>query len=508
MSDQRNGDCDQDRAESPSKSMRVRPDSDRKLPAADRSVWALSIAVWVAGCAPVAVSVAEAPAVSVSGALERWVDASTPEGGDGSSPRPFKRLGDALAPGALVHLRSGLYAGPWVLPAGVRLIGHGEVVLFGEGETTVVTAPAGASLEALSVQGGFVGMRAIGPVTLKRVHFSGHRRVAIEAQGALTLEDSLLDGSIPDTRGVELKKGSTAKLKKVRFVGAFGRAVDADGAQLDAEDLQSEGPAQALHLENSQSEVRKLTVAGGSGPGVFVAEGALTLSDASVNGHEFGLQARKAALTLVRFTSRRVQLAGIATVQCTGSFSEILTEHSGSYGGLQLLLSTLKVKGVKVKQASAMGIFVRQGEVKLEDVTVEQIRGEGPVLGESDGDGLHLRDADVEASNVTVRDAQGSGVFASAGARVALKGFTCERCRVGALVAELASVVSVKGMISRGTEGPAVAVLDRAALSLEDADITAQQAPIWAECDQGARVTVKRLKSNLPLPLSGCIARD
>jgi len=32
--------------------------------------------------------------------------------------------------------------------------------------------------------------------------------------------------------------------------------------------------------------------------------------------------------------------------------------------------------------------------------------------------------------------------------------------------------------------------------------------PIWAECDQGARVTVKRMKSNLALPPSGCIARD
>ncbi|MBS1152388.1 MAG: hypothetical protein H6Q89_4086, partial [Myxococcaceae bacterium] len=370
------------------------------------------------------------------------------------------------------------------------------------------TAPAAASLEALSVQGGFLGMRAIGPVTLRRVHFSGHRRVALEAGAALTLEDSVFDGSVSETRGVQLTKGAVAKLKKVRFVGAFARAIDAVAAQLDAEDVQSEGPAQALHLEQSQAQVRRLTVAGGSGPGVFVAEGALNLSDASVNGHEYGLSARKAALTVVRFSSKRVQLAGIATVQCTGSLSEIQTEQSGSYGGLQLLESVLKVKGLKVRQARSMGVFVRLGEVKLEDVTIEQVRGDRDGGGENGGDGLHLRDADVEVTNVIVRDVEGVGVFATKGAQVEVTKFACERCRIGAVVSELASVVTLKGLISRGGEGPAIAVLEQGTVKLEDADITAVQVPIWAECDQGARVTVKRMKSNLALPPSGCIARD
>ncbi len=441
-------------------------------------------------------------------AIERWVDASALEGGNGEPRSPFKRLNDALAPDALIHLRSGLYAGPWVLPPGIVLVGHGEVVLHSEGETTVVTAPASASLEALSIQGGFVGMRAIGPVTLRRVHFSGQRRVALEASDALTLEDSMFDGSVSETFGVQLLKGANARLKKVRFVGAFRRAVDAVGARLDIDDLQTAGPAQGLHLENSQAKVRGLVVAGGSGPGVFVAEGALHLTDSSVNGHEFGLQARKAALTIERFASFRVQLAGVATVECTGTLSDLRIEHSGSYGALHLLESVLKVKGLKVKQARETGVFVRRGEVKLEDVTVEQIRAERAFGPDHGGDGFQLRDADVEVSNVIVRDADGIGVFASAGAQVELNRFSCERCRVGALVLDLASVVTVKGMISKGGEGPAIAVLDRAVVKLEDADITAVQVPIWAECEQGARVTVKRMKSNLVLPASGCIERN
>jgi hypothetical protein len=382
------------------------------------------------------------------------------------------------------------------------------VVLFAEGETTVVTVPAAATLEGLSVQGGFVGMRAIGPVTIRRAHFSGHRRVALEANDQLTVEDSVFDGSVPDTRGVQLLKGARAKLKNVRFSGAFRFAVEAIGAQLEVDELNSEGPSQALHLVESQSVVRKVTVSGGTGPGIFVGQGSLRLSDGSVNGHEYGLQARRAALTIGGFASRRVQLAGIGVVQCTGSLTKIETELSGSYGALQLLDSVLDVREVRVKQARATGVFVRQGKVKLEGVTIEQIRAERDSGQENGGDGLHLRDAEVTASNVVVRDAEGVGAFVSAGARVELQKFSCERCRVGAVVAELASTVTLKDLTSKGGEGPAIAVLDHATVKLEGADITAVQVPIWAECDLGARVTVKGLKSNLALPPSGCIARD
>ena len=506
MSDQRNPNHDQDPTGTPSKSVRLWADLDRKPGLFDQRSALVLLVLVSAACVSATGAVIAEPPLLAAAAVERWVDASAPEGGDGTPRRAFKRLNDALAPNAVIHLRSGLYPGPWVLPPGSALVGHGEVVLYAEGEGTVVTASS-ASLEGLWVQGGFIGLRAIGPVSVRRVHFSGSRRVALEASGILTLEDSLLEGTVSQTVGVQLTRGARARLGRVRFLGAFARAVDAQGAQLDGEDLQSEGPAQALHLENSRSQVRRLTAAGGSGPGIFVAEGALTLTDATVNGHEFGLQARKAALTLVRFTSRRVQLASIATVQCTGTFSDIQTEQSGTYGALQLLESDLKVKGVKVQHARAIGILVRLGKVKLEDVTVDHIRAEGG-SSESGGDGLELRDAEVEVDNLIIRDAAGIGIFATAGARVEVNRFSCERCRVGAVVCELGSTVSLKSMISKGGEGPAIAVLDRASVKLEDADITAVQVPIWAECDQGARVTVTRLKSNLVLPPSGCIWRD
>lgn len=457
----------------------------------------------LAGCPARVVSVTPAPAPAAAAApIEVWVDGSVPEGGDGSRNAPLRQLGPALGPGVIVHLRSGLYGGPFTLPDGVRLVGHGEVVLYAEGETTVLTAPGAVSLEGLSVQGGFIGLDARGTAGLHRVHFSGHRRVALTASGTLTLEDAVLDGTVSETMGVQLTAGAKAVLRQLRFTGAFRRAVDATGATLTVDDLKSEGPAQALHVEHSDVTASKLAVAGGTGPAVFAAGGTLTLTDTTVNGHEYALQARKTALTVRTFRSNRVQLAAIATVDCTGTLEDLSVEQSGTYGALQLLDSTLKVKKVKVKQARTTGIFVRKGKVTLEDATVEQTRGDRDGSG---GDALHVRDADVTATNLVVRDAEGVGAYASAAARLNLSRFSCERCRVGALLAELAADLTAKGVTTRGGEGPAISVLDKATATLEDADLVTTQIAIWADCDQGAHVTVRRVKSNLPLPASGCI---
>lgn len=504
MSDQRNPTRDHPAPSSPRKFSRLHRKSDLNPPFADRALRALVAGLGctlIAGCPAAAIQVIGEPTAA---AIELWVDASAVEGGDGTLGRPFRSLAQALRPDATVHLRSGLYEGPWVLPPGIRLVGRGQVVLFAQGQTTVVTATA-ATLEGLAVQGGFTGVSATGPLVLRRVHLSGHRRVAVVASGQLTFEDSVLDGTVTETIGVQLVKGSTATLTRLRFTGAFRRAIDAEGARLEGVELTSEGPAQALHLERTTATVRTLTVAGGSGPGIFASQGHLTLTDASVNGHEYGLQARQAKLTITRFSSKRVQLAGIAAVQCTGSLNDVATEQTGTYGALQLLDSQLEVRGVRVKQGRAMGIFVRHGKVQLQDLTIEQIRADADGTG---GDGLHFRDAEVVAKNVIIRDAEGVGVFASAAAQVALEKLSCERCRVGVVVAELAAEVSVRGLVSRGGEGPAIVVLDRASATVEDADVAVVQAPIWAECDLGARVTVKRMKSNVPLPASGCIARE
>lgn len=507
MSDQRKRRCDQDRGRPAwiSTDFGRRPDRNRGRGDRTGRISSLLILLLVlAGCPArvVAVTPPNPPPITAP-RFELWVDASADEGGDGTRLTPFRTLQPALQPEAVVHVRSGLYAGPFVVPQGVRLTGHGQVVLYAEGDATVVTAEGGVNLSTLSIQGGFVGLDLKGGRSaLIGLHFSGHRRIALTTASALLLQDSVLDGTVSETIGVQLREGAQATLRSLRFTGAFRRAVDATGATLSVEDLKSEGPSQAIHVEASHTTARALAIAGGSGPAVFAAGGSLTLTDVTINGHEYGVQARKTALTLSQVRSNRVQLAGIAAVLCTGTVTDTQFEQSGTHGALQLLDSTLTVKGVRVKQGRSNGIFVRHGAVRLEDATIEQTRGDRDGTG---GDALHVRDAEVEAINVVVRDAEGVGAFATAHATLTLRRFSCERCRIGAVVSEVNSSVKAFGLFVRGGEGPVAAVLDKSTAALEDVDVVTAQVPVWAECDSGARVTLKRVKSNLPMPLSPCI---
>src|SRR5437899_485745 len=99
------------------------------------------------------------------------------------------------------------------------------------------------------------------------------------------MEDSVLEGTVSETRGVVLSMGAKGLLSRVRFTGAFRHAVEAEDASLDGWELRSEGPVEGLHLVRSSATVRKLMVAGGRGPGIFAAESTLTLIEANVEGH-------------------------------------------------------------------------------------------------------------------------------------------------------------------------------------------------------------------------------
>src|SRR5690349_11779507 len=85
--------------------------------------WLLLAAVAViGGCTPrTAPPPAPGTPVAVAVApLELWLDASAPGGGDGTEARPYRALGEALlragAAPLRLHLRTGLYQGPFELP--------------------------------------------------------------------------------------------------------------------------------------------------------------------------------------------------------------------------------------------------------------------------------------------------------------------------------------------------------------------------------------------------------
>src|SRR5262245_30643699 len=103
-----------------------------------------ALTVALAGCASRAVQAESGPPPAP---VELWVDASALEGGDGTEARPLKTLGAALesarAVGAAhVHVRTGLYRGPFTLPAGWAIDGPESAVLFVEGAEGQVLSAA------------------------------------------------------------------------------------------------------------------------------------------------------------------------------------------------------------------------------------------------------------------------------------------------------------------------------------------------------------------------------
>ncbi len=447
---------------------------------------------------------------------EVWVDGTRGEGGDGSRARPFATLAQALihagaAPGTLrVHLAPGRYTGPFVLRAGLELVGEGEgVELVGEGEGPVVRAPEGATLRGLGLQGGGWGVEAAGPVRLEALRFSGQRAGAVRMEaGHLTVEGGVFEGSGRGTVGLLLAGPVRAQVRSGTFVGAFQRAVEARGAEVELEGVSFRGPETALYQGEGQVRLRRSKVEGGSGPGVFVQRGVLRLEDVTVTGHEYGLQSLEATLEVRGFTSVRAVRAGVALVGSKGWLEETVVLGSGSYGGMTLVGSDLEVRGVRVEGADAYGIAATRGRLRLRRAVLTQLTARD---GDS-GDGLHLRDTEVDAEDVKVRDVVGVGVLSAQGSRVTLREVSLEGCKEAGVQAETLGQVTAVGLEVRGSGGPALVALEAGVLRVEGLSVRDNAGGlVVADCQGETGVTLGRVKEEGPVPPRGpeaaCVAR-
>lgn len=494
MSDLTNPPRDQRAA--PTARIRAANQPCRDLPARRRDLLGLACLVAV-GCAQPAPT---PPARDVP-RLELWVDAFSRGPGDGSRARPYRALAEALRPGATVHLQTGLYRGPFVLPEGVTLQGHGEVVLYVEGLETTVAASA-ATLRGLSVQGGGVGLEAGGAVVVEQVHFSGQRRQAAHARGALTVRGGHVEGSVEGIDGL-VGEEATLVLAGTRFSGGLRRAVSASGGQLTARQLSGEGVKTLLWARGARVDAEGLESALGSGPAVFLSGGEARLAGVRIRGHEYGVQAASGArLTLEGLAASRCLLAAVAVQQATLHLSRSTVEHAG----LQLLASDSTVAAVTVRDAAGLGVLVRQGRARLTRLTVERVRDEVAHGERALGDAVHARDAEVWLDEVTTRDVGGSALFLSAVATAHVGTLVAERCGNGAVYVERGARLTARHLDVRGVQGSAVVVPDAATVEVERLTVRgATEWPVWAECAAGAAVRVAHLDSAAPRPESPCV---
>ncbi len=456
------------------------------------------------------------PSEGTPASAEVWVDGTRSAGGEGSRARPFATLAQALihageGPGVLrVHLAPGRYAGPFVLRAGLELVGEGEgTVLYSEGEGPVVRAPEGATLRRLGLQGGGWGLEAAGPVRLEAVRFSGQRAGAVRMEaGQLTVEGGQFEGGGPAAVGLLLAGPVRAEVRAGAFVGTFRRGVEARGAEVELEGVSFRGPETGLYQGEGRVRLRRSTVEGGSGPGIFVQHGVLRLEDVTVTGHEYGLQSMEATLEARGFTSVRAVRAGLALVGSKGWLEETVVLGSGGYGGMMLVGSDLEVRGVRVDGADAYGIAATRGRLRLRRAVLTHLTARD---GDS-GDGLHLRDVEVDAEEVQVRDVAGVGVLSAQGSRVTLREVVLEGCKEAGVQAETLGQVTAVGLEVRGSGGPALIALDEGVLRVDMLSARDNAGGlVLADCQGATGVTLGRVKSEGAVPAPGpeaaCVAR-
>jgi hypothetical protein len=439
---------------------------------------------WVRWFLLVMTACATATAVQPPPRPELFVDGSAPDDGDGTREHPLRApIGRS---GYVVHVASGVYSAPVALPADVELVGDGEVVLHAERDVEAVVQGAGAHLRHVTVQGGRWGVISDDGVELTDVSFSGQREGGVLVRtGTARLKDVRIEGTLPDTVGVQARKDTRVSIDGATFTGALKRAIDSDGASVTAMNVKSTGPAQVVHAVGGKTVLRDVSAKGGSGPAFYVAAGTLELERCDVTGHEYGVLVGEGAhATLTGVRSERAQLSAVSVVQADAVIRDLVVLSPGSHGALEALASTVRVDGLRVTDATDQAVLIRKGSAWARGVTVTRLRGDP-------GDAVNVRDASVTLEHVTATDVEGAGVGVTSVAEAIVSDVQCTRCGHGALVVDRRSHDSAKHI--RSDRSPAVVAGDDASVELEDVQAPGEGPLVWAECEGTTKVTVHGL---------------
>jgi hypothetical protein len=471
----------------------------------------LALALLVIAACRSASSPPPAPGEPAPRGREVWVDGARRESGDGTRERPFRTVVEGLAvrPAPTIHVGPGLYAGPFLLPAGARLVGVGaSTVLYVEGREPVVRAEGGATLEQLAIQGGGWGVVPAGTLKLEAVAFSGQREGAVRLVGGrLVAQGVRFEASISELVGVSLEGPATADVRESTFLGPWRRGVLMRGAaEAELEGVRFQGAVTALELEGGKVRLRRVTAEGGRGPGVWVGEGGtLHAEEVLVVGHEYGLASYAAKLEVRGFTSVRAERAGLGLTRSTGRLEDIQVRESGSFGAIQLVDSDLELRAFRVDGVDAYGVQATKGRLRAREGTITRLRSSEGFT----GDGLHLRGVKADIEAVEVREAAGVGVLVAQGAEVELRDVTLVGCKNAGVLVETLGRVTAVGLEVRGAGATALAVLRDGELSADVVTASGlMEGLIWAECEGATQVRLGRLRTEDLRGLSApCIKR-
>lgn len=428
---------------------------------------------------------------------ELWVDQFAPPDGDGSKEAPLKTI-PAPLPKRALHVRTGVYSGPLELPEGSTFEGHGEVVITGTGDEPTVTA-TGAVLRHVDIQGGAIGLQAR-DVGLDGVRFSGQTKTAIVAEGVLRGRKLHFTSTIAGIDGV-VAKDAKVSLVEAKFQGGFRRAIDVSGGELRLSGVNFEGAMTAVRALDANAALDTCDASGGSAAAFFFAGGKLRVRGLDVQGYEFSLQlARGVEAKVEDVSARGAAQTCLAFEQSTVELSRARMSRCGVGGAVSSMDTKLTASDLAVRDGRELGVLVHRGEASFIQLDVRGI---------SDGDALQVREGKVSVRDSFFRDVEGSALFVSAGATVRGDALQVERAGKSAFFIERGSNVELGAVLVRGGSGPAVLLPDAATASFESLSVSGgNEQPIYAECDAGAKVTVKRLESTVAPLDSRCVSRQ
>jgi hypothetical protein len=404
-----------------------------------------------------------------------------------------------------VHLSSGLYTGPFLVPDGTELLGAGAVVLTAPGGVTVVEAQGAVSLSHLLVQGGTLGLHGAGRLHLEEVRFSGQRAAAVTLTGkaSLVARAVLFEASVSGAEGLHLEAEARAELVGCTFEGPWQRGIEAlEPGSLSLSTSAFRGAVTAVRLRGGAAELSDVRVLEGRGPGLYVSGGTLLLHRVQVSGHEYGLLTGAGAVVEAEdFTSTGADRAGVGLVQSKAHFLQLAVFRAGTFGGLQSVSSEVTVEGLRVEDALGPGVSTRDGKLSLSSAVVLRTRD----VDGSSADGVQLRGGQASVQNLTVRDTAGACLLAAEGADVGLVHATLEGCHTAGLVSETRAHLMASDVSVLSAGGPGAVATSDAELVLRGFRAAATDGVVWAECADGARVTAFAVEG--VLPLLPCIER-
>jgi hypothetical protein len=467
---------------------------DRRASTIDRRRLALCALLLVVGCVRTAPPVAPSPSPAV------WVDAYAPEGGDGGVLTALKRV-PRLTAAAELHLRSGLYTGPFEFPAGTTVTGHGEAVLVGEDAPETVVARGPLALRHLSVQGGVVGLRALAPVTLDEVQFSGQRQVALDvADAGLDGRELSFTSRVPGVVGLRAVNAHVT-LDGVRGSGTLATLLSFTDSSSTVKQVRAEGPAIVVLAKHGTHRLDGLTAGGGTGAAVQLFETSATVVGLDVTGHEYALLSSRSEATVDGVVSRGARFAGLAFVDSKVTLGRAVVERAGPGGGAQFLASTSTVTELVVSDGNSVGALVRKGKATFERLSVKRVSGA------PEGDGLQVRDAEVRLANYDAEDLEGAALVATNFASVVAKRIEARSVGVSAAIVERRSSLVVDSLISRGSRGPSIAAPEDGLIDVQHLSARGGDVTVWAGCDTGSLVTIGTVDDGTFLPRIGCLRR-